>query len=276
MGPFELMDLVGVAAASRSRSRSPRSRSASRAGDRARSRRGWRRRAGAAGRLVAATRVCARDSYRARTRPTARAGGAWHPPRHLGEGAVADGCASGPGAGYELREGAPGRAGRRAGPSRRAGRGGRWSCCAPRAASPPAANPARSASTLAAAMPARRADPPPRALSFAGEAASAARRSGFIRVGRRRARPRARPHRLPARERGGVRDRRGRRLGRRRGHRPELGLQPPARAGRLGRGDRPRGRAGRLDGLWDERREERYRAAPLLRRAARSGVGFAD
>jgi 3-hydroxybutyryl-CoA dehydrogenase len=26
-----------------------------------------------------------------------------------------------------------------------------------------------------------------------------------------------------------------------------------------------------IDGLWEERREERYRAAPLLRRAARLG-----
>ena len=30
-----------------------------------------------------------------------------------------------------------------------------------------------------------------------------------------------------------------------------------------------------LDGLWEERHEERYRAAPLLRRAAGSGVPFA-
>ena len=30
-----------------------------------------------------------------------------------------------------------------------------------------------------------------------------------------------------------------------------------------------------LDGLWEERREERYRAAPLLRRAAGRGVPFA-
>jgi 3-hydroxybutyryl-CoA dehydrogenase len=31
-----------------------------------------------------------------------------------------------------------------------------------------------------------------------------------------------------------------------------------------------------IDGIWDERREERYRAAPLLRRAAAAGTGLAE
>ena len=54
MGPFELMDLVGIDVATRWRSRSPSCRSASRAGSRARCRRGWCRRAGWAASPVAA------------------------------------------------------------------------------------------------------------------------------------------------------------------------------------------------------------------------------
>ena len=47
--------------------------------------------------------------------------------------------------------------------------------------------------------------------------------------------PRARPDRLPARQRGGVRGRRGRRVGRRRRRRPDARPEPPARPGRVGR-----------------------------------------
>ena len=88
-----------------------------------------------------------------------------------------------------------------------------------------------------------------------------------LRVGRGRAGARARPDRLPARERGRLRDRRGRGLGRRRRRRARARPEPPARAGRVERGDRPRARGSRCStGLWAERREERYRTAPLLRR----------
>ena len=56
-----------------------------------------------------------------------------------------------------------------------------------------------------------------------------------------------------------------------------LGLSHPRGAGRLERGDRPRPRArGRSTALWEERREERYRAAPLLRRAAALGRSLRD
>ena len=64
------------------------------------------------------------------------------------------------------------------------------------------------------------------------------------RVGGGRARARARPDREPARQRGGLRDRRGRGLGRRRGHRADARALPSARAGGVERGDRPRPRAG--------------------------------
>ena len=46
---------------------------------------------------------------------------------------------------------------------------------------------------------------------------------------------------------------------------------PPARAGRLGEAVGLEHVLAVLDGLWEERREERYRAAPLLRRAAALG-----
>ena len=118
---------------------------------------------------------------------------------------------------------------------------------------------------------ARRADPRARARqAFAAEAAE----GFFARLGfhaewvEDAPGPRARPDRLPARQRGGVRGRRGRGLGGRRGHRAHARPRPSARAGRVGRGDRPRSRAGRRStASGRERREERYRAAPLLRRA---------
>ena len=93
------------------------------------------------------------------------------------------------------------------------------------------------------------------------------------RLGRRRPRARARAHRLPARQRGGLR-RRARAsaalqdIDAGHGARP----QPPARPAGLGRRDRPRPRARRPRRAAATRyREERYRAAPLLRRLVARG-----
>ena len=92
------------------------------------------------------------------------------------------------------------------------------------------------------------------------------------RVGRGRARAGARADRLPARQRGGLRHRRGRRLGGGRGHRPHARALPPARA--RSRGARPSASSTCwrvLDGLWNERHEERYRRRRRRsRRAARA------
>ena len=73
-----------------------------------------------------------------------------------------------------------------------------------------------------------------------------------------------------------LRGRRGRRLGGGRRHRADAGLA--TRAGRS-RGASAIGLEhvpAVLDGLWKERREERYRAAPLLRRVAALGRGLRD
>ena len=76
-------------------------------------------------------------------------------------------------------------------------------------------------------------------------------------------------------ERGGLRGRRGRRLARRRGRRARARPQPPARAGRAGARRSACARVlATIDGLWAERHEERYRAAPLLRRAVALGVSL--
>ena len=96
------------------------------------------------------------------------------------------------------------------------------------------------------------------------------------RVGRRRSRPRRRAHRLPVDQRGGVRPR-GRGRQRRRHRRRHA---PRARS--------PRGPIewahaiglehvlAVLDGLWSLQRDERYRAAPALRVAAEAGLPLHD
>ena len=102
-----------------------------------------------------------------------------------------------------------------------------------RAASRHAASPARSASTC---CPTRQLVEltrlPDDARTFAATAVEECFGTARLRdrVGRGRARARARPDRQPARERGGLRDRRGRGLGRRRGHRPHARALAPARA----------------------------------------------
>ena len=90
-----------------------------------------------------------------------------------------------------------------------------------------------------------------------------ASRSG-VRVGGGRAGPGARANRLSARQRGSVRGGRGRGHRRRRGCRLTLGLNHPR--GPLAWGEEMglEHVAAVLDGLWSERREERYRPAPLL------------
>ena len=88
----------------------------------------------------------------------------------------------------------------------------------------------------------------PRRQDFAADGGGGVLRPARLprRVGRGRARARARPDRLPARQRGAP-SRSARAWARRTTSTPgsTLGLSPPARAGRLERGDRARARAGR-------------------------------
>jgi 3-hydroxybutyryl-CoA dehydrogenase len=161
----------------------------------------------------------------------------------LGAGPVADGLRErARAAGYELREGGPAELVVDAGP-RRAAAG------AVRGRQPGHPRRARRGRLRAAgaARLARRADP---RTGHAGVRGGGGR--GLLRpprppprVGRGRAGAGARPDRLPARQRGLVRGRRGSRLEGRRRHRDGARPRPPARADRVGRGDRHRPRDGR-------------------------------
>ena len=107
---------------------------------------------------------------------------------------------------------------------------------------------------------------------------SSSPRSASTRLGRRRPGPRPGTDRLPGHQRGRVRARRGRRQ--RDGHRRRDGprAQLSARDPRVGRRDRSRPRPARCSTRSTlERGEERYRAAPALRRLGWTGrLGTAD
>ena len=186
----------------------------------------------------------------------------------LGDGPVADMLRErARQAGYELREGGPSELvlDARVRPEESPPGGAPVGSCAPPAASRHAASRARWASTYSPRRPARRADPAAHDPGVRGHGRAGVLRAARLRdrVGGGRARARARPDREPARERGGLRDRRGRWLGRRRGHRADARALPSARAGGVERVDRPRPRAGGA-----RRPVERAPRGALPRRAA--------